>query len=271
MKKMTWKILLAHVLLIGAAGFLCVSCASTAKFDYAGSDGMMLSMTLRQKLPSISVVPFRDIRVPKLASGEEGGEASEKPLLMKRGSFATGWLPFMPYAWICRAKPEANDEGSLATLRSFWCHWDKELAEAAAKSLEASTFFNEVKCAESREATETRYIFTGSIWSTEYQGERLTYGVTYLLAPALWLIGFPNAVSHNKLGITFRIIDRQSGKSIWRYRFEGEESIVHFLYARVGQDASLYAQLMKTAMNAALYDLKVQIENADAQKEMEFF
>ncbi|MCQ2396909.1 MAG: hypothetical protein MJ106_04345 [Lentisphaeria bacterium] len=266
MKKNNFAKLLTQAFVVCAIGCFCVACASTAKFDYAASEGMMLHMTLPQKLPPITVVPFRDIRVPRVMAGEEGEEASVMPLLMKRGSFATGWLPFMPYAWISRVKPEANDEGSLATLGSFWCQWDKELAEAAVKSLEASTFFQEVKSAESRENAETRYIFTGSIWSTEYQGERITYGVTYLLAPALWLIGFPDAVSHNKLGITFRIIDLQTGRPIWRYRFEGKDSTVHFLYARVGEDASRYAQLMKTAMNAVLFDLKTQLEKVDLQK-----
>lgn len=182
------------------------------------------------------------------------------PLLLNRGSFATGWIPFMPYAWISRAKPEVKDDGSLATLRSFWCQFDRELSSAAVESLKVSTFFQDVKTADSREAVQDRYIFTGNVWSTEYQGERITYGVTYLLAPVFWILGCPTAVSHNKLGVTFRIIDTQTDKAIWRYRFEGEDSTVHFLYARVGEDGARYPQLMKTAMNAALFDLKQQLD-----------
>ena len=46
---------------------------------------------------------------------------------------------------------------------------------------------------------------------------------------------------------------------VWRYDFDREDSITHWLYARVGADCSMYALLMKLAMNQALRDLSGKV------------
>ena len=240
------------------------SCATSAKFDYASAEGLMYKVEGRTPLPPVTVVPFRDARPPRQLEGE----ASDllKAQLTERGNFRLGWIPLLPYAWISRQIPE-SPEVHLATLRSFWCSFDRELAEAAVVSLQHSGLFQEVKFAEKPEQATTRYLLLGSLLSSEYHGERLTYGVTYLFAPALWACGFPMAVSHNSLSLVFRLVDREENKTLWRYRFDGESSRPHFLYAGVGKDAAGYARLMKQAMNAVVYDLDHKVEEARRQED----
>ncbi|MGN0867520.1 MAG: hypothetical protein ACI4SG_07610 [Oligosphaeraceae bacterium] len=250
-----WTIMVAllAVLTLGA------SCATSAKFDYAQAEGVMFKATGRTPMPPVTVVPFLDRRPPK-ALGEEASE-SVKAGMTERGDFRLGWIPFLPYAWISRQIPE-NPEVHLATLRSFWCNFDRELAEAAVASIRHSELFQDVFFAEKPEQATTRYLLQGTLLSSEYQGERLTYGLTYLLSPALWVCGFPMAVSHNSLSMVFRLVDRERKEVLWRFRFDGENRHVQFLYGGVGADASGYAILMKQAMNAVLYDLEQKVEKA---------
>ena len=242
-----------------AALALCASCATSAKFDYAQAEGFMFTTTGRTPMPPVTVVPFVDRRPPK-AMGEETSEQL-KAALMERGDFRLGWIPLLPYAWISRQIPE-NPEVHLATLRSFWCNFDRELAEAAVTSIRHSGLFQDVLFAEKPEEATTRYLLQGTLLSSEYQGERLTYGLTYLLSPVLWTCGFPMAVSHNSLSLVFRLIDRENKKVLWRFRYDGQNHNIQFLYGGVGEDASGYAILMKQAMNAILYDLDQKVEKA---------
>jgi len=55
--------------------------------------------------------------------------------------------------------------------------------------------------------------------------------------------------------VQFELVDRASGKVLWTHEYRGSDYIVHWIYARIGKDVSLYPQLMKQAMNSALYDL----------------
>ena len=82
-----------------------------------------------------------------------------------------------------------------------------------------------------------------------------SYCVTYIAAPVFWLLGAPMGYSRNELWVNFALVERASGKTIWTYKYRDKDYIVHWIYARVGKDTSLYAQLMRRAMNAALYEL----------------
>lgn len=196
---------------------------------------------------TVGVEPFRDCR-----------QSLESDVLvpLERGSFALGWLPILPYAWVSKAYPEKPGKHNFATLRSYWCQFDVELAAATVGSLNYSHLFRKPCVLVTPEnSKDTDWIFRGFLYDTTYEGERLTYGVTYLVAPLLWLVGFPNAVSHNSLSVAFQMVNRRTDKVEWEYHYSGQVSTVHWLYWNVGQDASGYSQLMKVALNAALYDL----------------
>ncbi|MBR4125638.1 MAG: hypothetical protein IKR13_05495 [Victivallales bacterium] len=237
----------ACVMLMGLA-LLVASCASTAHFDYRRAPGTMQRFRLPISHETVCVESFRDFRMPVPAEG-----ASQ--LALERGSFALGWLPLMPYAWVRKACPEVPGGHNFATLRSYWCQFDVELAGATVTSLNYSHLFSTPCVLASPGIAETDWIFRGTLYDSSYEGERLTYGVTYLLAPALWAIGFPTGVSHNRLSVGFELINRRTGKVAWQFHYSGKANTVHWLYWNVGKDASRYPQLMRTALNAALYDL----------------
>ena len=249
MKHVDFK--LVRMFLIGlVAGALATSCASTAHFDYRRAPGTMQRFRMPISNGTVCVESYRDCRPTTLA--EDGGVALPS---LERGSFALGWLPLMPCAWVSKSRPEVPGGHSFATLRSYWCQFDVELAGATVASLNYSHLFSTPCVLAAPGVVETDWIFRGTLYDSGYEGERLTYGVTYLLAPALWAVGFPTAVSHNRLSVGFELINRRTGKVAWQFHYSGKGSTVHWLYWNVGKDASRYPQLMRTALNAALYDL----------------
>ncbi len=231
-----------------AVAWLAASCASTAHFDYRRAPGTMQRFRHPISHQSVCVEPFRDFRQATLQN-----ETPE--LSSERGSFALGWVPLMPYAWVSKPRPEVAGDHNFATLRSYWCQFDVELAGAAVASLNYSHLFSTPCVLAASGVAETDWIFRGTLYDSRYEGARLTYGVTYLLAPALWLIGFPTGVSHNHLSVGFELINRRTGKVAWEFHYSDKSSTVHWLYWNVGKDANRYPQLMRVALNAALYDL----------------
>lgn len=239
------------LLVIGLVlGVLGASCASTAHFDYRRAPGTMQRFRKPISQQTVCVEPFRDFR-----QGAPTDDANGVAWSAERGSFALGWLPLVPYAWVSKARPEVAGEHNFASLRSYWCQFDVELAGAAVASINYSHLFGAPCVLAASGVAETDWIFRGTLYDTTYEGERLTYGVTYLLAPALWVVGFPSGVSHNRLSVGFELINRRTGKTAWQFHYSGKASTVHWLYWNVGRDASRYPQLMRTALNAALYDL----------------
>ena len=234
---------------------LATSCAGTAQFKYAAAPGSIPRYSILPGADAITVLPFLDQRSLRVLQTENAPATPEAP---RDGSFALGWLPFLPCAWVNIATPEAENAGQLATLNRYWCQFPRELALAATDSLRKARLFPEVRYADSLDQATTPWIFQGVITNTDYRGERLTYGITYLLAPALWLIGFPDAISHNRLDLTFHILDRKTRKPIWTFQYHGTDYLIHWLYARIGEDASLYPLLMKRAMGAVAYDLNLK-------------
>ena len=240
---------------LALAALLASSCAGTAQFEYAAAPGAIPRYSPLPGAEAITVLPFLDQRSLRILQADN---ATPVPASPRDGSFALGWIPLLPCAWVNIAAPEAEEAGQLATLNRYWCEFPRELALAATDSLRQSRLFPEVRYADTADQAKTQWLFQGVITNTDYRGERLTYGLTYLAAPALWLIGFPDAISHNRLDVTFHIIDRATRKPIWTFQYHGTDFLVHWLYARVGEDASLYPRLMKLAMSAAAYDLNLK-------------
>ena len=75
------------------------------------------------------------------------------------------------------------------------------------------------------------------------------------------MLGAPYGTSENELWVKFELIDCRSGQVVWNYDYRGRDYITHWLYARIGQDTTLYPQLMKQAMNGALFSLSKVLPN----------
>lgn len=231
-----------HLLLFAAAAALLAGCTNVATFDYAAGQGTMARFQEAGAASrTVAVLPVMDQRSVHCDPEDSG-------------SFYWGFIPLMPFGYLTKPEPEATDD--FVSLGRF--HFDavNDLARAEAMSLKASGLFSDVRLANNREqAGNADYLWRGTVTSTYYRGKFFTYGITYFLAPVLWAIGFPSGSSSNELHIRFELVERATGKAVWHYEFADSDFVVHWLYARIGEDTIWYPRLMKMAMNCALRDL----------------
>ncbi len=246
-----------YFMIVCAATAIFAGCTNVAKFDYNAAQGTMLTLqTKGTATKTISVVPFIDQRAAKHYDAAQAN-ISYSYQEGDRGSFYLGFLPLYPSGFVGKEEPENSVD--FVTLGRFHFDVQNDLAKAASVSLKASKMFADVKIANTLEQANTDYIWRGRVTNTYYTGSMLSYGITYFFSCGLWVIGFPSGISENELWVKFELIERKSGNVLWTYDYYGRDYITHWLYARTGKDASLYAELMKKAMNGALYDLNRKI------------
>ena len=225
---------------------LLAGCSNTATFDYASSQGTMARFReAGAAKKTVAVLPVMDQRGiqtdPSAEPGEEGG------------SFYLGFIPLFPFGYVIKPEPEKSDD--FVSLGYFHFDPQNDLANAEFMSLKTSNLFAEVTRASNLLRAETDYIWRSAVTNTCYRGKFLTYGLTYFGALPLWIIGIPSGVSSNELGMRFELVERASGKTVWQYEYNGSDFILHWIYARIGEDTIWYPRLMKQAMNQALADL----------------
>ena len=236
-----------------AAALVLGACNNIAKFDYNGAQGTLAKFAEPgSATKSVAVMPFMDQRGAKYFDPSQAGLASARPS-GDHGSFFLALIPFMPFGYVEKEQPELSED--FVSLERFHFDVQNDLAAAAFASLKSSNLFSEVKRANTAaQAADADYIWRGSVTSTFYRGRIFTYGIS-VFSPILWVVGIPDGSSTNELGVKFELVDRASGNVVWEYNYLNSDYLNHWLYARVGKDASLYPQLMKQAMNCALYDL----------------
>ena len=240
MKKIQFAVALAAAVLTG--------CTNVATFDYNAAPGSIASFQEKGiARKTVAVMPFMDQRSACITDPGDIGED---------GSFYLGFIPFMPFGYLIKDAPEKTDD--FVSLGRFHFEPGNDLANAAMISLRQSNLFANVIRANNQEQAQADYIWRGKLLNTTYRGNMYSYCITYFLSPFFWIIGIPSGTSWNRLHVQFELIERASGNVVWKYDFDKEDSITHWIYARVGKDASLYAMLMKLAMNNALRDLSQQ-------------
>ncbi len=223
---------------VALCGLLFAGCTNVAPFGYSEAQEPQASFGMPEA-KSVAVLPFLD------------GRTMEKS---ESGSFYWGLFPLMPYGYLKKPFPERGED--FVSLGRF--HFDpvEDLAAASVLGLKASKLFEQVSLARSTtQAGDAEFLWRGTLTDSTYSGALLTYGITYFAAPVLWAVGAPEGVSRNTLGVRFELISRATGKVVWSYDYLGTDSVVHWIYARVGKDTSLYPELMRRAMNQALADL----------------
>lgn len=228
---------------------LLTGCTNVATFDYTAAPGTItVFQEAGQARKTVAVMPFMDQRGSAAADPGEIGE---------RGSLYLGFIPLMPFGYLIKSEPEKSDD--FVSLGRF--HFDpaNDLANAAMVSLKASNLFAKVTRANKMEQAQADYIWRGKLLNTAYRGNMYSYCITYCLSHIFWLIGVPSGTSWNRLAVQFELLDAKSGQVVWRYDFDREDSITHWLYARVGKDVSMYPLLMKLAMNQAMSDLSAKV------------
>ena len=237
-----------------AAALLLGACNNIAKFDYSGSQGTLAKFAEPgAATKSVAVMPFMDQRGAKYFDPSQAGLASAHSA-GDHGSLFLGFIPFLPFGYVEKEQPELSED--FVSLERFHFDVQNDLASAAYASLKSSNLFSSVKRANNAaQAADADYIWRGSVTSTFYRGRIFSYGITYFFSPILWVVGVPSGSSTNELGVKFELVERASGNVVWEYNYLNSDYLNHWIYARVGKDTSLYPQLMKQAMNAALYDL----------------
>ena len=238
---------------VGAlTAIVLTGCTNVAIFDYSAAPGTMIKLQeAGAGTKTVAVTPLMDQRGTKYFAPNQHGQPDHPH--GDSGSFYLGFLPLWPFGYVEKEEPESSED--FVSLGRFQFNPKNDLTNATVLSLKNSNLFAEVVRANKLEQANTDYIWRGRVTNTYYNGHLYAYCITYFFSPALWIIGLPSGRSVNELGVSFDLVERSSGKVVWTYDYSGRDYIVHWLYARIGQDASLYAQLMKQAMNGALYDL----------------
>lgn len=227
-----------------AAALLSVGCTSVATFDYEGSRGTMIRASHNGGSKTVAVMPFMDQR----------GAFTGDHRYNDSGSYWLGWIPFLPSGFEVKNSPEKSD--GFITLERFHVNPQEEFAAGAAASLRRSGLFANVVQANNDSQAKADYIFRGRIKAATYEGDIWSCCITYGFAPLLWVVGVPYATSFNSLAVEFELIDRASGNKVWSYAYDGSDYLNHWIYQpRVGEDVSLFAALLKEAMNGAVVNM----------------
>lgn len=233
-------------------------CTNVATFDYAAAPGTMARFQeAGTGVKTVAVMPFLDQRGTKYFDPAQSQEAADHPA-GDHGSFYLGFIPLLPKGFVVKEEPENSED--FVSLGRFHFNAPNDLAEAALLSLKASNLFAKAVRANRLEQADTDYIWRGIVTNTCYEGSMYAYCVTYFLSPAFWLLGAPSGSSSNDLWVKFELVERATGNVVWNYEYRGHDYITHWIYARIGQDTSLYPRLMKQAMNGALWDLSQKPE-----------
>ena len=246
------------LLAVLAAAVLTLSgCTNVATFDYRSAYGPMLNF--QPEVPptkTIAVAPFHDYRGLMEAEAAKFGITTSHPA-GDHGSFYLGLIPLFPFGYVEKEEPEKSVD--FVSLGRFHFDLAQDLANASELSLKNSNLFKSVERTNKLENAKTDYIWRGRVISSCYRGYMYSYCITYFLSPVLWVLGAPSGTSVNDLAVRFELADTRSGRVLWSYTFTGSDSITHWIYARTGKDTSMYAKLMKQAMNAALLDLSAKL------------
>lgn len=248
----------SKILVAAFAASVLTACSSVATFDYESASSPMAEFNetgFTKK--TIAVVPFLDQRDTKYYDATQAKQAEAHPE-GEHGSFYLGFIPLMPAGFVEKEKPEKSQR-SFVSLKRFQFDVRHDLADAAYTSLKYSNLFSDVTKADSVEQADTDYVWRGKVTNTYYGGNLYSYCLTYLVSPVFWVLGAPSGTSENQLWVKYELIDRATGNVVWNYDYRGRDYLMHWIYARVGKDTSMYAELMRQGMNSALWELSVKL------------
>jgi hypothetical protein len=230
--------------MLAAAALCAAGCTSVATFDYEGARGTMIRVSPNGGTKSVAVMPFMDQR----------GAYTGDHRYNDRGSYWLGWIPFIPCGFEVKGSPEKSD--GFITLERFHVHPQEDFAAAAAASLRRSGLFANVSQANSDSQVQTDYVFRGRVKAVTYEGDIWSCCITYGFAAGLWVLGVPYATSFNSLSVEFELVECATGNKVWGYAYDGSDYLNHWIYQpRSGEDVSLFAALLKEAMNGAVVNM----------------
>lgn len=242
---------------VSAVSLLAVAAAGckapSAAFSYGDNTVGMLSFkadTTLQK--TVIVLPAEDKRDAKHTDPLQKKLSQSQPQ-GEHGSFGLGILPLLPSGFRQMEKPEQGD--SFVSLRHYQLDIADDYGRAVFENIKQSNLFANVKYSKTADAVAANYAWRSKVTNTYYTGNVYSYLITYILASPLWVLGAPYGTSENELWIEFELVDLKRKEVVWKYSFRGRSYKFHWIYSRKGKDVSMYAQLLKKAVNEALGDL----------------
>jgi len=226
------------MILAGTAALLLAGCSTVTEFNYPPAFPRLVRVKPGLATgKSVAVEPFQDFR----------GKANDiSPAYLYL-------IPLCPFGYIEYERPEHGEW--FPSVDGFQFEPSAELARAAAVSLKHSGLFRQVSRADEKTAVAADYILRGGVISTYYKVRLFSYGLSFE-GPWLWLIGLPAGTSLNRLSVCLWLVERQTGRTVWTYAFEGQDYISQGLYFRYGRDTSMYSVLMAESMNCAVMSLE---------------
>lgn len=227
------KLLLTALVALSAA--LLVGCGTTGKFVYPANMSTLVKFGSAPVVDKqVAVLPFDDYR------GDENS-----------CMFGMYVIPLMPFGWGNYERPDAAQV--FLSVPKYDTTPTEDLAKATAVSFRHSKLFRNVFFTMGGEQEKADFLLHGRIKEMSYKGKIFTYGLS-IYGPLFWLFGAPAGMSENKLSIELSMTDK-SGKNIWDWSMTAEDSIVQWMYYRMGHDVRMYSYLYQDGMNRALENL----------------
>jgi len=221
------------------AAVILAGCNNTSRFVY--EDQTPVPAATVKVNNTVAVIPFED------------GRKDNQDFAW----WLVGCIPLLPYGYADYQYPDTAK--TFATIHAFSFNPCEDMAKAAATSLQRSGIFKSVVFT-MHENPDADYILEGKVNSIRYSGKRFFYCISEPGA-IFWLLGAPAAWSENELSFSLVMKDH-SGNIVWDYSFTGQDSTCQWIYSGYTADCSMYAELMRQAMQKAITSLKQKLPSS---------
>lgn len=232
-KKLSRALILLSLLIAG--------CGVTNRWTYPPDDGGMRALYTKPRLPlKVAVIPFKEMRKNK-----------------NRDWLFLQYFPLAPYGWVSSDRPETSR--TFMTIDAYYVNPPEDFARAVARSLQDANIFRKVYFSREEEPEKADLILGGEIYSTYYEGKVLTYCLS-IVGKVFYLIGFPDTVSTNELGLKLYLINPRTDDKIWEHTFKRSWWTAQGFYYNSGADITGYPVIMQDGLKEAIYNLDKKMD-----------
>ena len=208
---------------------------------------------------SISVLPLHEMR-------NQYSSSASKDVL--------GFLPLVLYFTREHETPEFDSD--LSRFNSMYANnYNYLYREAVGRinddifsALKHSDLFKNTYQSYSADESSANYLLEGELLSTRAYETMFIYGITYIGAFPLWMLGLPAIQRSYCLNINLRVVDSTTDKVLWEKKFNKELSYTLSMYSPKSNQLGLNSEnlklwhdyFVKEIMNEAIPEIKASIE-----------
>lgn len=233
-----------HILGAAALAVLicCLTgCGTTGKFVYPADMSKLFRYEGRTVIKDkvVAVIPFEDHRPDE--------NSNMYPMYL---------IPLMPFGWADYQRPDAAN--MFLSVAAYAATPSEDLAKAAAVSLQKAGLFRDVFFTSGEGKERADLVISGRIREMRYRSKMFTYCLS-VYGPLFWVFGAPAGTSEDRLSADLVMTDK-AGKTVWSWHMEDERWIVQWIYARMGHDVKMFAEIYQEGMNRAMKNLAEKME-----------